>query len=296
MRTFGVRTRGEPGPPVAVWADLRRSRLRSCTAAATSTSGVDPDPTLRSGTGVDREVPVAAYPPERVPISPQSSHARSRRTPVPPYEQEVPRSPPRSARRASTGPVTIGWRRAWQSPSPTTWACRSPRCGSPSPSWPASTGSACCSTWSSGRCCRCRRRTAAGSRGATWRSCCRTSGSPWGRRCWSGRCALPELLGGAGGWLVAIIAIGAAAIWHQSQPHRRWHWAATGVPWLGRSAGGHRPAVLLSSCVLSAVGSWWRLGIVGVVAVYSPVQGGLEASSLNGVPLRAVRTRRAWRW
>jgi len=81
----------------------------------------------------------------------------------------------------------------------------------------------------------------------------------------------PELLGGAGGWLVAIIAIGAAVIWHQSQPHRRWHWAATGVPWLGRWL----EANPRTAFILRFVGGGLlvALGIVGVVAVYSPVQG-----------------------
>jgi hypothetical protein len=32
---------------------------------------------------------------------------------------------------------------------------------------------------------------------------------------------------GTAGWLVAIIAVGAGVIWHQSDPSRRGHWPTT---------------------------------------------------------------------
>jgi signal transduction histidine kinase/phage shock protein PspC (stress-responsive transcriptional regulator) len=87
---------------------------------------------------------------------------------------------------------------------------------------------------------------------------------------------LQALLFGSGGvagtvgWLVAIIALGAGIIWHQSAPERRRQWARTmpGVPWLGAVVDeSDRRAFLLrfiGGGVLVAV------GIIGVVAVYAP--------------------------
>jgi signal transduction histidine kinase len=86
---------------------------------------------------------------------------------------------------------------------------------------------------------------------------------------------------GTVGWLVAIIAVGAGVIWHQSDPTRRGHWAdnASQVPWLAAVvAESDRRSFLfrfIGGGVLVAV------GIIGVVAVYAPA--GSLSSVLNGV-------------
>nr|MDT0661162.1 PspC domain-containing protein [Micromonospora sp. DSM 115978] len=85
---------------------------------------------------------------------------------------------------------------------------------------------------------------------------------------------------GTAGWLVAIIAVGAGVIWHQSAPERRWEWSRSlPVPWLGAvvEESDRRAFVLrfIGGGVLVAV------GIIGVVAVYSP-QENLDAV-INGV-------------
>ena len=51
---------------------------------------------------------------------------------------------------------------------------------------------------------------------------------------------------GTAGWLVAIIAVGAGVIWHQSDPTRRGHWADNAVAdaLAGRGGRGERPALL----------------------------------------------------
>ena len=83
------------------------------------------------------------------------------------------------------------------------------------------------------------------------------------------------------GWLVAIIALGAGVIWHQSDPSRRGHWAdhAADVPWLAAIvAESDRRSFLfrfIGGGVLVAT------GIIGVVAVYAP--GGNLRSVLNGL-------------
>ncbi|MDT4990220.1 MAG: hypothetical protein QOH97_112 [Actinoplanes sp.] len=82
---------------------------------------------------------------------------------------------------------------------------------------------------------------------------------------------------GAVGWLVAIIALGAGVIWHQSDPSRRGHWVDTAVqaPWLAVVvAESDRRSFLfrfIGGGVLVAV------GIIGVVARYSSVGGGLTS-------------------
>ena len=86
---------------------------------------------------------------------------------------------------------------------------------------------------------------------------------------------------GTAGWLVAVIAVGAGVIWHQSDPTRRGHWAdnASQVPWLAAVvAESDRRSFLfrfIGGGVLVAT------GIIGVVAVYAPA--GNLASVLNGV-------------
>jgi signal transduction histidine kinase len=84
------------------------------------------------------------------------------------------------------------------------------------------------------------------------------------------------------GWLVAIIAVGAGVIWHQSDPSRRGHWAdnPAQAPWLAAvvSESDRRSFLFrfIGGGVLIAV------GIIGVVAIYSPATGGIT-SVFNGV-------------
>ncbi len=84
---------------------------------------------------------------------------------------------------------------------------------------------------------------------------------------------------GTAGWLVAIIAVGAGVIWHQSAPERRRQWGDSPVPWLGAvvEESDRRAFVLrfIGGGVLVAV------GIIGVAAVYSPAQN--FDAVLNGV-------------
>ncbi|BCJ52272.1 histidine kinase [Actinoplanes sp. NBRC 14428] len=88
--------------------------------------------------------------------------------------------------------------------------------------------------------------------------------------------------GGAGpaGWLVAIIAVGAGVIWHQSDPVRRGQWAdGSQAPWLA--------AVVAESDRRSFVfrfiggGVLVAVGVIGVMAVFLP-KGNL-ATVFNGV-------------
>lgn len=94
------------------------------------------------------------------------------------------------------------------------------------------------------------------------------------------------LFGGNGvagtvGWLVAIIALGAGVIWHQSDPSRRGHWAdnAAQMPWVAAIvAESDRRSFLfrfIGGGVLVAV------GIIGLVAVYTPANS--LSSVMNGV-------------
>lgn len=96
-------------------------------------------------------------------------------------------------------------------------------------------------------------------------------------------------IGTTAGWLVAIIAVGAGMIWHQADPERRRRWRESmpQAPWLGAvlEETDRRAFVLrfIGGAVLVAV------GIIGVVAVYSPVGGGPDLSAvLNGVIFAVV--------
>jgi len=86
---------------------------------------------------------------------------------------------------------------------------------------------------------------------------------------------------GTAGWLVAVIAVGAGVIWHQSDPTRRGNWAdnASQMPWLAAvvAASDRRSFLVrfIGGGVLVAV------GIIGIVAVYAP--GGNLSSVVNGV-------------
>ncbi|WP_173166642.1 ATP-binding protein [Phytohabitans suffuscus] len=77
---------------------------------------------------------------------------------------------------------------------------------------------------------------------------------------------------GMAGWLVAIIAVGAGIIWHESDPERRRQWSETlpRVPWLGAVVDeSDRRAFLLR---FIGGGVLVSVGIIGVVAVYSPAE------------------------
>ena len=85
---------------------------------------------------------------------------------------------------------------------------------------------------------------------------------------------------GTAGWLVAVIAVGAGMIWHQSAPERQRQWSGSmPVPWLRAvvEEGDRRAFVLrfIGGGLLVAI------GIIGVAAVYSP-QGNFDAV-VNGV-------------
>ncbi len=82
------------------------------------------------------------------------------------------------------------------------------------------------------------------------------------------------------GWLVAVIALGAGVIWHQSDPARRGHWAdSPQAPWLAAVvAESDRRSFLfrfIGGGVLVAV------GVIGVLAVYAPA--GSLTAVFNGV-------------
>ena len=88
-------------------------------------------------------------------------------------------------------------------------------------------------------------------------------------------------LSATAGWLVAIIAVGAGIIWHQSAPERRRAWSETlpQVPWLGAVVEENdRRAFLLR---FIGGGLLVAVGVIGVVAVYSPQ--GNAAAVVNGV-------------
>jgi signal transduction histidine kinase len=72
---------------------------------------------------------------------------------------------------------------------------------------------------------------------------------------------------GAAGWLVAIIAVGAGVIWHQSAPERRQQWSRSmPVPWLSAvMEESDRRAFLLR---FIGGGLLVAVGVIGVVAVY----------------------------
>jgi signal transduction histidine kinase len=95
-------------------------------------------------------------------------------------------------------------------------------------------------------------------------------------------------LRGAFGWLVALIAVGAGIIWHQADPEWRRQWT-TVVPGMPRFArylgGGHRYA----SGIRLGVGTVLVLvGVVGMVAVFSPLPDTGLASLLNGLVFTVI--------
>lgn len=83
------------------------------------------------------------------------------------------------------------------------------------------------------------------------------------------------------GWLIAVIAVGAGVIWHQTDPERRQRWSQVvpGAPWLGAVLEEpHRrsyPLRFIGGGLLVSV------GIIGVIVVYAPVDD--ISSIVNGV-------------
>jgi len=95
-----------------------------------------------------------------------------------------------------------------------------------------------------------------------------------------------DSVAGTVGWLIAVVAVGAGIIWHQSDPTRRGQWGDTlpQTPWLAAVvAESDRRSFLfrfIGGGVLVAT------GIIGVVAVYAPT--GNLTSVLNGVIFAVV--------
>ncbi|HET6533044.1 MAG TPA: PspC domain-containing protein [Actinoplanes sp.] len=86
---------------------------------------------------------------------------------------------------------------------------------------------------------------------------------------------------GTAGWLIAVIAVGAGVIWHQSDPTRRGHWAdnAAQTPWLAAVVAESDRRSFLFRFVGGGV--LVATGIIGVVAVYAPA--GNLVSVINGI-------------
>lgn len=88
---------------------------------------------------------------------------------------------------------------------------------------------------------------------------------------------------GTVGWLVAVIVVGAGIIWHQTDPERRRRWtqAVPGAPWLGAVIEEtDRRAYLLR---FIGGGLLISVGIIGVIAVYSPFKTEGFSSVINGM-------------
>jgi signal transduction histidine kinase len=86
---------------------------------------------------------------------------------------------------------------------------------------------------------------------------------------------------GTVGWLIAVVAVGAGIIWHQSDPTRRGQWVAgsSQAPWLAAvMAESDRRFFLLR---FIGGGVLVATGVIGVVAVYAPA--GSLGSVINGV-------------
>jgi signal transduction histidine kinase len=81
------------------------------------------------------------------------------------------------------------------------------------------------------------------------------------------------------GWLVAVIAVGAGVIWHQSAPERRRQWSdSMAVPWLGAVVEENDRRVFILRFIGGGV--LVAVGIIGVVAVFSPAD---FSAVINGV-------------
>ncbi|MFI5890650.1 PspC domain-containing protein [Actinoplanes sp. NPDC051513] len=87
---------------------------------------------------------------------------------------------------------------------------------------------------------------------------------------------------GTVGWLIAVVAVGAGIIWHQSDPSRRGHWVGNNLPqtpWLAAVVAESDRRFFLFRFVGGGV--LVATGIIGVVAVYAPA--GSLSSVVNGV-------------
>ncbi|HEX5595093.1 MAG TPA: PspC domain-containing protein [Micromonosporaceae bacterium] len=84
---------------------------------------------------------------------------------------------------------------------------------------------------------------------------------------------------GTAGWLVAIIAVGAGVIWHQSAPERRQQWSDSPLPWLAVVVAENDRRMFLLRFI--GGGLLVAVGIIGVAAVLTP-QGDFDAV-INGV-------------
>ena len=87
---------------------------------------------------------------------------------------------------------------------------------------------------------------------------------------------------GTVGWLIAVVAVGAGIIWHQSDPSRRGHWVGNNLPqtpWLAAVVAESDRRFFLFRFVGGGV--LVATGIIGVVAVYAPA--GSLSSVINGV-------------
>jgi signal transduction histidine kinase len=89
------------------------------------------------------------------------------------------------------------------------------------------------------------------------------------------------------GWLIALVALGAGVIWHYSDPTMRERWAGSlpQAPWLAVVVERDRTAYLLR---FIGGGVLIVTGIIGVVAVVSPVAGASIPSILYGLVFALV--------
>jgi signal transduction histidine kinase len=90
-----------------------------------------------------------------------------------------------------------------------------------------------------------------------------------------------DSVAGPVGWLIAVVAVGAGIIWHQSDPSRRGHWAGNlpQTPWLAAVVAESDRRFFLFRFIGGGV--LVATGIIGVVAVYAPA--GSLSSVFNGV-------------
>jgi signal transduction histidine kinase len=86
---------------------------------------------------------------------------------------------------------------------------------------------------------------------------------------------------GTVGWLIAVVAVGAGIIWHQSDPTRRGSWSGSlpQTPWLAAVVAESDRRFFLFRFIGGGV--LVATGIIGVVAVYAPT--GNLSSVFNGV-------------
>jgi signal transduction histidine kinase len=84
------------------------------------------------------------------------------------------------------------------------------------------------------------------------------------------------------GWLVALVALGAGVIWHHTDPKQRERWSDSmpHMPWLAAVMERDRTAYLLR---FIGGGVLIVSGIIGVVAVFSPITGTGFTSILYGL-------------